>query len=135
MSEATAKVENEQEVNPIEDLVKASIAKDYNKAGAIFGEVMTVKLNDVLDQEKTRLAGQIYNGEEVPEEPELDIDGDEEDGADDEEDLQGAEDDGDSGDTDEEDEVEAGSEEQSDNDDELEVGDEELDGQEGEREE
>ena len=121
MSEATAKVENEQEVNPIEDLVKASIAKDYNKAGAIFGEVMTVKLNDVLDQEKTRLAGQIYNGEEVPEEPELDIDGDEEDGA--------------SGDTDEEDEVEAGSEEESDSDDELEVGDEELDGQEGEREE
>ena len=39
MSEATAKVENEQEVNPIEDLVKASIAQDYNKAGAIFGEV------------------------------------------------------------------------------------------------
>ena len=135
MSEATAKVENEQEVNPIEDLVKASIAQDYNKAGAIFGEVMTVKLNDVLDQEKTRLAGQIYNGEEVPEEPELNIDGDEEDGGDDEEDLQSTEDDGDSGDTDEENEVEAGSEEESDSDDELEVGDEELDGQEGEREE
>ena len=131
MNDATAKVENEQEVNPIEDLVKASMAQDFNKAGAIFGEVMTIKLNDILDQDKTRLAGQIYNGEEEPEEPELDIDGDEED----DEDLQGAEDDGDSGDTDEEDEVEAGSEEESDSDDELEVGDEELDGQEGEREE
>ena len=67
-------VENtENETNPIQDLIKASLEKDYNNANKIFGEVMTVKMTDLLDQEKVRMADQVYNGvEEEPEEdPEL----------------------------------------------------------------
>ena len=58
------------DVDTIEDLVKYSLEKDYNKANEVFGNVMTVKMNDVLDQAKTKLAGQIYNDEDPdPEEP------------------------------------------------------------------
>ena len=67
-------VENtENETNPIQDLIKASLEKDYNNANKIFGEVMTVKMTDLLDQEKVRMADQVYNGVEAePEEdPEL----------------------------------------------------------------
>ena len=55
-------------VDTIEDLVKHSLDKDYNKANEIFGNVMTVKMNDVLDQAKAKLAGQIYNDEAEDEE-------------------------------------------------------------------
>ena len=68
------KVENaENETNSIQDLIKASLEKDYNNANKIFGEVMTIKMSDLLDQEKVKMADQIYNGvEEEPEEdPEL----------------------------------------------------------------
>jgi hypothetical protein len=67
-------VENtENETNPIQDLIKASLQKDYNNANKIFGEVMTIKMSDLLDQEKVKMADQVYNGvEEEPEEdPEL----------------------------------------------------------------
>lgn len=72
-------IENtEQETNPIQDLIKASLDKDYNNANKIFGEVMTIKMSDLLDQEKVRMADQVYNGTE--EEPEEDPDlNDEED--------------------------------------------------------
>ena len=40
----------QDDVNTIEDLVKHSLEKDYNKANEIFGNVMTVKMNDILDQ-------------------------------------------------------------------------------------
>ena len=50
-------------VDTIEDLVKHSLAQDYNKANEVFGTVMTTKLSDVLDQAKVKLAGQIYNGD------------------------------------------------------------------------
>ena len=56
---------NEQDENPIKDLIKASLDKDYNHANKIFGEVMTIKMSDLLDQEKVKLADQIYN--QVPE--------------------------------------------------------------------
>jgi len=68
------KVENaENETNHIQDLIKASLDKDYNNANKIFGEVMTIKMSDLLDQEKVKMANQVYNGvEEEPEEdPEL----------------------------------------------------------------
>jgi hypothetical protein len=68
------KVENaENETNHIQDLIKASLDKDYNHANKIFGEVMTIKMSDLLDQEKVKMADQIYNGvEQEPEEdPEL----------------------------------------------------------------
>ena len=52
---------NEQDEKPIKDLIKASLDKDYNHANKIFGEVMTIKMSDLLDQEKVKLADQIYN--------------------------------------------------------------------------
>lgn len=65
------KVENaENETNHIQDLIKASLDKDYNHANKIFGEVMTIKMSDLLDQEKVKMADQIYNG--VEQEPEED---------------------------------------------------------------
>ena len=58
------------DVDTIEDLVKYSLEKDYNKANEVFGNVMTIKMNDVLDQAKTKIAGQMYNDENPdPEEP------------------------------------------------------------------
>lgn len=70
---------NEQDENPIKDLIKASLDKDYNHANKIFGEVMTIKMSDLLDQEKVKLADQIYN--QVPEEEKTDevVDDDETD--------------------------------------------------------
>ena len=64
------KVENTEQDNPnyIQDLIKASLDKDYNHANKIFGEVMTIKMSDLLDQEKVKMADQVYNG--VPEEEE-----------------------------------------------------------------
>ena len=73
-------------VNTIEDLVKHSLAQDYNKANEVFGNVMTTKLADVLDQTKVKLAGQIYNGDpEDEDDPLEDEDFEEEDTEDTEE--------------------------------------------------
>ena len=52
--------------NHIQDLIKASLDQDYNHANKIFGEVMTIKMSDLMDQEKIRMADQVYNG--APEE-------------------------------------------------------------------
>ena len=93
-------LEKEQDdVNTIEDLVKYSLEKDYNKANEIFGNVMTVKMNDVLDQTKAKLAGEIYN-DVPPEDEEIDDedledeedDAEAEEGDDDEEEADGEED-------------------------------------------
>lgn len=56
--------------NHIQDLIKASLDQDYNHANKVFGEVMTIKLSDLMDQEKVRMADQVYNG--APEEEEVD---------------------------------------------------------------
>ena len=68
-----------QETNPVQDLIQYSIDKDYTQASKTFGDIMTIKLNDLLDQEKIRLSEQIYNGvKDEPEEGEqldLDLDG------------------------------------------------------------
>jgi len=69
------------EANQIEDLIQYSLDKDFNKAGNTFGEIMTVKINDLLDQEKIRLSDQIYNGVEDEENDgqlDLDLDGSDE---------------------------------------------------------
>ena len=80
-------IENtEQETNPIQDLIKASLAKDYNNANKIFGEVMTIKMSDLLDQEKVRMADQVYNGAEEEEEELNDEDTEELESEEDEED-------------------------------------------------
>ena len=67
-------------VDTIEDLVKHSLAQDYNKANEVFGNVMTTKLTDVLDQTKMKLAGQIYNDEPEDEDDPLEDEDFEEDG-------------------------------------------------------
>ena len=108
-----------EEENPLVDLVKSSLDKDYNKANEIFNDVMTVKLTDVLDQAKVKLAGQIYNGDPEDEEIEDEIDGD---------DTESAEDVGDAEDQAIEDETEdnvAGADEESDEE-ELDDGEEEI---------
>ena len=67
-------------VDTIEDLVQHSLAQDYNKANEVFGNVMTTKLADVLDQTKVKIAGQIYNGDpEDEDDPLNDEDFEEED--------------------------------------------------------
>ena len=89
----------ENETNPMADLVQHALDQDYNKANKVFGDVMGVRINDILDQEKIKLADQLYNGvepeedEEVEDEQlELDLadqeETDEEDAEDGEEDLE-----------------------------------------------
>ena len=106
------KVENTEQDNPnyIQDLIKASLDKDYNHANKIFGEVMTIKMSDLLDQEKVRLADQIYNG--VPEEEEEEVEVDDEDNMEDPEDEVEEEDDEDET---EEEEIEEDEEDEEEN--------------------
>ena len=73
------------EANPIQDLIQNTIDQNYTNANGNFADIMTLKLNDVLDQEKIRLADQIYNGiedvegdEDEEEQLELDLVGDDE---------------------------------------------------------
>ena len=71
------------QANPIQDLIQNTIDQNYTGANGNFMDIMTLKLNDVLDQEKIRLADQIYNGIEdgqgdepdEDEQLELDLDG------------------------------------------------------------
>ena len=78
-------------VDTIEDLIQHSLAQDYNKANEVFGNVMTTRVADLLDQQKVKIAGQIYNNEPEDEEDPLededfeDTEGEEEDEEEDEE--------------------------------------------------
>jgi hypothetical protein len=81
----------EQETNnvdTIEDLIQHSLAQDYNKANEVFGNVMTTRVADLLDQQKVKIAGQIYNDEAADEEDPLE----DEDFEETEEDIEDAED-------------------------------------------
>lgn len=60
MSEET--MENEIETNPLQDMIQHALDQDYNKANDTFNDMMTVKMSDLLDQEKIKMADQIYNG-------------------------------------------------------------------------
>ena len=80
-------------VDTIEDLVKHSLAQDYNKANEVFGNVMTTKLADVLDQTKVKLAGQIYNGDPEDEDDPLEDEDFEEEDTEDTEDTEETEED------------------------------------------
>ena len=69
----------ENETNPMADLVQHALDQDYNKANKVFGDVMGTRINDILDQEKVKLADQIYNGvqpdeDEEAEEEQLELD-------------------------------------------------------------
>jgi hypothetical protein len=66
MSEATAR-----------DMIQHALDQDFNKANEVFGEIMSVKISDILDQEKINLAAQIYNDED-PEDDDYEL-GDEDD--------------------------------------------------------
>ena len=112
--------EGEVEQNPLHDLVQHSLDQDYNNANKVFNDIMQVKLNDVLDMEKIKLANQLYNGQSAEaddtegdeDQLELDLDN-EEDGGDVDVEAE-------SGGEDEE------TEEESDIDDEVEMEDDEL---------
>tara|TARA_Y200000002_G_C22295725_1_gene502383 strand:- start:203 stop:511 length:309 start_codon:yes stop_codon:yes gene_type:complete len=94
------------------DLIQNALDQDYNKASEVFGDIMTDKVSDILDQAKVALAGQMFNGEE-PDDEQLDLDFEPEDDEvlDDETDAEDSEEDeidfdADVGDEEEEDENE-----------------------------
>ena len=67
--ENTVDAESETpEVSPAENFINAVTAKDYVAASKEFEEMMLGKVDDALEQEKVNLAGQVFNGEEPPEE-------------------------------------------------------------------
>ena len=59
------------------ELIQQALDQDYNNANKTFGEIMSSKLSDALDQEQIRIADQIYNGVEPDDETDEDIMGDE----------------------------------------------------------
>ena len=66
------------ETNPIQNLIQNAIDQDFNKANNTFNDIMTIKMSDLLDQEKIRIADQMYNGVENEEDDgqlDLDLDG------------------------------------------------------------
>ena len=92
--ENTVDTESETpEVSPAENFINAVTAKDYVAASKEFEEMMLGKVDDALEQEKVNLAGQIFNGEEPPEEEEEDhIEDDAEDESDEESEEESEED-------------------------------------------
>lgn len=110
MSEEAEVMDKEQPPVEIQNMIQHAMDQEYSQANNIFGDIMTMKLNDMLDQEKIRLADQIYNGVEDDEDIdpdedqlELDLEGegelesddeiDEEDLEDEDEDLESDDDD------------------------------------------
>lgn len=84
MSEET--MENENETNPLQDMIQHVIDKNYNQANNVFNDMMTVKMTDLLDQEKIKMADQYYNGidpeeddEEEDDQLELDLETEDDD--------------------------------------------------------
>ena len=59
----------------IEDLIDNITGQEYAKAEPMFHELLQSKVNDALEAEKVKVAGQIFNGEE--EQLEMDFDDDE----------------------------------------------------------
>ena len=102
------------------ELIQQALDQDFNNANKVFNDVISVKLNDVLDQEKIKLANQLYNGQPAEaddtegdeDQLELDLDNEEDGGDVDVEAESGIEDEE--------------TEEESDTDDEVEMEDDEL---------
>ena len=59
----------------VDDVLQAIQQKNLAQAKAHFTDIMGVKINDALENEKVRMANQVYNpqSEEEVEEPEEDI--------------------------------------------------------------
>lgn len=53
--------------NPVEDLVKAIEAEDFNTAETQFNDLIGDRLQDTLDQAKVRIASSIFDQEESEE--------------------------------------------------------------------
>lgn len=76
----------------IEDLITKTHEKDFVSANKIFTSLMQDKISAAMDQEKIRVAGQIYNGmspedrDKDDDDDQLEFDLDDEDEEDDEED-------------------------------------------------
>ena len=62
----------------IEQLIQQAADKDYAGANTTFVDIMNQKLADTLEQEKIRVAGEIYNGIEPEDEEQLELDLDDE---------------------------------------------------------
>lgn len=70
--EAVAEPEVIEPSFEVKDLIQHALDQDYNKANKVFGDMMGVKVNDLLDQEKIKLADQIFNDVEPEEDDEED---------------------------------------------------------------
>ena len=64
MSEEVEVMDKELPPPEIQNLIQHAMDQEYSKANDIFKDVMTIKLNDLLDQEQVRMADQIFNGVE-----------------------------------------------------------------------
>tara|TARA_B100000768_G_scaffold39913_1_gene38749 strand:- start:10309 stop:10557 length:249 start_codon:yes stop_codon:yes gene_type:complete len=57
-------VQQEQEVNPLMDMVNAIGDGDFSKAGDLFGAELNNRLSDTIEQERISVASNIYAGKE-----------------------------------------------------------------------
>ena len=64
MSEEVEVMDQELPSPEIQNMVQHAVDQEYTKANDIFKDVMTIKLNDLLDQEEVRIADQMFNGVE-----------------------------------------------------------------------
>tara|TARA_B000000532_G_C18795979_1_gene374806 strand:+ start:381 stop:650 length:270 start_codon:yes stop_codon:yes gene_type:complete len=69
----------------IEELIKAVGDKQFSAAETGFSTIMMQKMSDAMDQEKIKLADQIFNGAEPEEEEDIEDIDDEESSEDEEE--------------------------------------------------
>lgn len=56
----------------IDDLLQSIKNDEGHQTGKIFADLMAGRIDDALEQEKVRIAGQVYNGESEEEEQEFD---------------------------------------------------------------
>jgi hypothetical protein len=64
MSEEVEVMDQELPSPEIQNLIQHAMDQEYTRANDIFKDVMTIKLNDLLDQEEVRIADQMFNGVE-----------------------------------------------------------------------
>lgn len=65
---------NDMHVVTIEDLITSSTEKDFVSSDKIFAELMQGKIDTAIEQEKIRVAGEIYNGLEPEDMEQLELD-------------------------------------------------------------
>lgn len=58
----------------IVNFIKNVKDQDFNAANSIFNELMSSKVNDLMDAEKVKLADQVFNGADPDEDPEIEDD-------------------------------------------------------------